>query len=340
MRCANSGYCTATPKDAENLAEFEAFEAKHAKVWSSTEQRAEKLATFSANLEIYAERNENEPHATFGWNQFSDLTAEEFITQRAGWTKYESTGTTEYSAEQMAAFQKELAATTDTIDWRDDKHKAVTPAKDQGAFGDCWSFGASAVVEGINVAQANKTLVSLCEQEFIDCCAPCNGAGPGLSWNWLINNTHGFLDTEASYPYKGDKPTGECRPKTAEVSDFKVGSWKIINEDAKTHNQDAFLLEMIKGGPCNIGVDASCLSGYQDGVITNCTGKDVDHANVIVGSGTMPDSEEAVKYWIVKNSWSDKWGEEGFYKVARNTQQMKIDACWHAYVSDDATLPQ
>ena len=65
------------------------------------------------------------------------------------------------------------------------------------------------------MAQAGNKLVSLCEQELIDCCAPCNGAGPGVSWDWLINNTQGLIDTEASYPYKGDKPKGTCRPPTA-----------------------------------------------------------------------------------------------------------------------------
>ena len=98
-----------------------------------------------------------------------------------------------------------------------------------------------------------------------------------------------------------------------------------------TASDDRYLVEMMKTGPCNIGVDASCLSGYKDGVITNCTGKAVDHANVIVGAGTTPATEGSVDYFIVRNSWGQSFGMDGYYKVARNTGQMQIDACWHAY---------
>jgi C1A family cysteine protease len=111
----------------------------------------------------------------------------------------------------------------------------------------------------------------------------------------------------------------------------EVTSWKIIQTDAKTKSDDPYLVEMMKSGPCNIGVDASCLSGYKDGVITNCTGKAVDHANVIVGAGTTPVTEDSIDYFIVRNSWGTSFGEDGYYKVERNTGQMKIDACWHAY---------
>jgi len=318
-----------------SVAQFATFKQQYNKTYATTEEHDHRFGLFQTNLQMYEHRNRYFG-ANYGVDEFSDLSMTEFLAQQAGCYSPEKTpdqlsGGSDYTPEQLAAYRKVIDAADQSIDWRDDKHMAVTPAKNQGAFGDCWAFGASGTLEGINVAQAKNKLVSLCEQEFIDCCAECNGAGPGLSWQWLINNTKGYLDTEASYPYKGDKPKGQCRPATAVVSTAKVSSWKIINQ-AKDGNQDPFLAEMMTMGPCNIGVDASCLSGYKDGVISNCTGKDVDHANLIVGSGVTPASENSIPYFIVKNSWGDGWVMEGFYKVARNTGQMKIDACWHAYV--------
>jgi cathepsin L len=70
------------------------------------------------------------------------------------------------------------------------------------------------------------------------------------------------------------------------------------------------------------------LFGYKGGVITNCTGKSVDHATLLVGAGTTKPNatdtahgKEGIPYWIVKNSWGPSYGEEGYYRMERNTGQ-------------------
>jgi C1A family cysteine protease len=55
---------------------------------------------------------------------------------------------------------------------------------------------------------------------------------------------------------------------------------------------------------------------YKTGVYNDPScGKDVNHAMVLVGYGVDSDYGD---YWIVKNSWSSSWGEEGYIRVARN----------------------
>ena len=39
----------------------------------------------------------------------------------------------------------------------------------------------------------------------------------------------------------------------------------------------------------------------------------LDHAVVVVGYDT---TEEGQDYWLIKNSWSTTWGEQGFFKCA------------------------
>jgi len=53
---------------------------------------------------------------------------------------------------------------------------------------------------------------------------------------------------------------------------------------------------------------------YQDGVLnSDKCGTSIDHAVLAVGWGTDPTDGD---YWIVKNSWGDSWGQEGYIWIA------------------------
>merc|ERR1712203_56635 len=86
--------------------------------------------------------------------------------------------------------------------------------------------------------------------------------------------------------------------------------------------------EILNRGPISCGVDAVPLLKYQGGIATDA-GSGVDHVISVVGWGT--DAKQG-KYWIVRNSWGEYWGEMGYVRVAFGS--LGLNSCDYATVKD------
>ena len=75
-------------------------------------------------------------------------------------------------------------------------------------------------------------------------------------------------------------------------------------------------MRALQSGPVTVALTV-CDEAYQfyDGGIMNYDcGEEVNHAVLLVVYG----QEGTKKYWILKNSWSDDWGENGFFRLERD----------------------
>jgi len=257
---------------------------------------AKAQSAFETNCKRFAELNTVENGARFIADEYADLTALEFSTMVGGYTEEPSV--------QSTHLQKTVNEPSQSIDWREKGQ--VTPVKNQGAFGTCWSFAVAENLEGLNVRQGHA-LTNISEQEFISCCKTCQGHKAEDSFDWLANNTGGRPALEATYPYVG-KPLA-CNAESAPRAPVKLNSWGRVVDDGSGLPVVAGL---IAHGPMGMGVDATCFHGYHSGVIRNCTSKGVDHAVLMVAAGA---SEAGVNYFTIKNSWGGKWGEEGYVRI-------------------------
>lgn len=70
--------------------------------------------------------------------------------------------------------------------------------------------------------------------------------------------------------------------------------------------------EAVNEQPVAIAVMANqyAFKNYKIGVLEGCTGNRLDHGIVLVGWGN-----DDGDYWIARNSWGPRWGEEGYLRI-------------------------
>ena len=278
------------------------FKSTYGKKYSGSDE-VKRRAIFKANMMKGADLEERNARATFGMNVYSDLSAEEFKTYHSLNVPTKESPRKEFSETDI------LKAAANPVDWR--SKGAVTQVKNQAQCGSCWAFSTTGGIEGQNFLAGNK-LTSLSEQELVSCDTTDSGCNGGLmdsALEWLLSAHKGQIVTEESYPYtSGGGDSGSCK----DVSSMSVGATIDGHKDI-AHDEDEMAAWVSANGPLSIAVDATSWLTYTGGVMTDCESKQLDHGVLIVGY--------AADYWIIKNSWGASWGESGYIKVSRGSNQ-------------------
>lgn len=178
----------------------------------------------------------------------------------------------------------------------------------------CWAFASVVTIEAAWKIAGNG-LENFSEQQILDCSyefgnSGCDGVGfMDHSYNYLIYM--GGLQRSSDYPYEGqDNPCKFDKSKA-------VG--KIRSFDYVPKNDCQTMLSFLQEGPVSAGVSVNGWESYKSGVYSSpVCGTVLNHCVAIVGYGH--DEELNKDYYIVRNSWGDTWGEEGYIRLDRNVQ--------------------
>ena len=202
------------------------------------------------------------------------------------------------------------------MDWKKDGF--VTPAKNQGGCASCVPFSISAAIESHNLKNGNNASSDLAEQQLLDCTPDgsgvyrCKGNNYEPMLKYLVDNNQ---ISETDYPYEEQKK--ECRAFGKRTVSKVTGFTRLT--PGEEHLQRA----MATHGPVMVGIHAGWdFFGYYGGILTssNCNGKNnpMNHAVLVIGYG----SENGEDFWLLKNSYGERWGEDGFFKLKRNAGNM------------------
>lgn len=202
--------------------------------------------------------------------------------------------------------------------------------------GACWAFSAtSALSDRIKIQRkAQWPDINLSPQVLLSCedvDDGCSGGDARTAYEWISKNN---ITDETCSPYQALGHTNGLGC-TAEVKckNCMPGKGCWAQHNAKIYGVDQFgdvageldmMNEIYQRGPitCAIAV-TEALINYTKGVFVDTTGKDsLDHDISVTGWG----EENGTKYWTIRNSWGEYWGEKGDFRLVRGINNLGIEA--------------
>jgi cathepsin L len=274
--------------------------SEHGLSFATTAEYEAREAIFGARHSLIEESNAN-PENTFklAHNMYSTWTDAE-LNKLRGFR----------AATRNVAEYENNTPNADSVNWV--TAGCVTPVKDQGNCGSCWSFSTTGSMEGAHCV-ATGNLVSLSESQLVDCDTNdgnmgCNGGDMQTAMVWTQSNP---LATETQYPYK-------ARDQSCNTSEEALGKVGCTSEVVVTVGSSSALMASIEVAPTSIAIEADKLvfQFYTSGVLNSSKcGTNLDHGVLAVGYGTDSTGQA---YYLVKNSWNTSWGDQGYIKIANN----------------------
>ncbi|CAD5213483.1 unnamed protein product [Bursaphelenchus okinawaensis] len=319
----------------ESFGQFFGFIARFKKNYDNQTELYSRYQRFASAISRVEQLNqEHKGNAQFELNQFADLTPEEFLERHAGSRMPEKASEartyinfgTETRARSTTAGGNDFDSTNRTrskrsylpysYDMRDEN--LITGVRDQGQCGCCFIF---ASLEGIQGAYAKKyrTRVRLSVEQILSCYqdavphSQCNG---GNTEDVLQFVAKYGVARDSDYPFtSSDGYAGTCQNENRE--NYSTGFSHVRGEEEDMKEA------LYNYGTLVVGMDAEDLQYYSRGIFSpSGRSNQINHSVNIVGWG----EENGTPYWIVKNSWTNRWGENGYFRITRGYNTALIES--------------
>jgi len=218
-------------------------------------------------------------------------------------------------------------------DWRtQDPTDCTRPIRSQGKCGSCWAFASTAVLSHryciIGKAHNVGGPIILSPQQKLDCDHTCSGqsCNSGCSGGYIDLAWKNFVDsgvvTDICVPYTTNENSCPvaCTNTAYNYTSFQATSYYSLQTIADTQR------DIQQYGPVTAGIrvyeDFLGFSGSSVYVYDGSSNLVGGHAVKIIGWGTL----SSLDYWIVENSWGTSWGDQGYVKIKRGSNEVGIES--------------
>jgi cathepsin B len=248
---------------------------------------------------------------------------------------------------------KDLPENFDSADNWPQCASVINNIRDQGSCGSCWAVSSTSNFNDRLCIASNGTFTAeMSAEDTLSCCAMidfcgsgCNGGFPSGAWRYFKGTglvTGGNYDGEGCYPYQvapcehhTSGPLPACKegggtPSCAKKCQSSYGKdWSADKHKAGSHysvssKEEEIMTELMQHGSITAAFTVySDFPTYKSGVYQHTSGSALGgHAVVITGWGV----ENGVKYWKVRNSWRQDWGDNGYFKIIRGVNECGIES--------------
>ncbi|XP_030633069.1 dipeptidyl peptidase 1 isoform X2 [Chanos chanos] len=230
-----------------------------------------------------------------------------------------------------AELEKMVAGLPEHWDWRNiNGVNYLSPVRNQASCGSCYSFATMGMLEArIRILTNNTEQTILSPQHVVSCSQysqGCDGGFPYLIGKYIQD--FGIVD-EKCFPYLGRDSPCEV-PK--DCSRHFTSDYHYVGGFYGGCNEAAMMLELVRDGPLGVALEVyPDFMNYKEGIYHHTGLQDTynpfeltNHAVLLVGYGRCHKTGQ--KYWIVKNSWGTGWGEDGFFRIRRGSDECAIES--------------
>ena len=203
--------------------------------------------------------------------------------------------------------------------------------------GSCWAQAvSSSLSDRIKIMRKGAWPdINIAPQVFVSCSMEDNGChGGDLMTAFKYGNENELTDETCSiYHGRGHdngyecSPVVKCRNCNPHEDCFIPDEYNVykVAKYGRVSGEKDMMAEIAKNGPIACAIDATdeLYYNYTGGIFEDKTGaQSLNHGISVVGYGV----EDGVKYWHVRNSWGEPWGENGYFRVVRGTNNIGIES--------------
>jgi len=218
-------------------------------------------------------------------------------------------------------------------DWRNvDGQNYVSEVRDQGQCGSCYAFSSLGMLESrVKILTRNTKNFTFSPQDVVSCSPLSQGCEGGFPYlvAGRYGKSYGVLE-EDCMPYRGtDDSCGQSK-----CIRHYTASYSYVGGYYGGCSETAMKRALVENGPLAVSFEVyDDFMMYKSGVYhhTNLINQGhfepfevTNHAVVLVGYGHDPVVGE--DYWIIKNSWSTAWGEDGYFRIRRGTDECSVES--------------
>jgi len=232
-----------------------------------------------------------------------------------------------------------------------DKCPSISEIRDQSSCGSCWAVAAVESMSDRHCIHKAGELFHYSAEDMLSCCEECgygcDGGDPYSAMQYWqktgVVSGGQYGSNQGCRPYTMKKcehhvsgPLPDCNQfhyTTPACKQQCESSYSITYAEDKHYaseafsvdsNEEAIMKEIMTNGPVEAAFNVySDFPSYKSGVYKRSSGTSFlgGHAVRMLGWGL----EDGTKYWLMANSWNDGWGDQGFFKILRGTDECGIE---------------